>query len=151
MQPFDFDSLICPLSTKDIERCIPHRFPFLLIDRVIELRKGDMIKAIKNVTITEPFLQGHFPGNPVMPGVLIFEALAQAGAVLGKVTSDGRYESCLLTEISESRFRRVVSPGDTLVLLVKIARTRGPFYWFEAEALVENEAVATGKFSAKLT
>lgn len=151
MHQFDLNSLTMPMSTKDIERCIPHRYPFLLIDRVIELRKGEMIKAVKNVTITEPILQGHFPGNPVMPGVLIFEALAQAGAVLGKVTSEGKYNSCLLTEISESRFRRIVGPGDTLVLHVKIAKTRGQFYWFEAEALVDNEPAATGKFSAKLT
>ncbi len=145
-QSFDFK---VPMNIQDIEKCIPHRYPFLLIDRVLEYAVGERIVAIKNVSMVDPILQGHFPGNPIVPGVLIVEAMAQASAVLGKLTETD-CSSCLLTEVTEARFRRQVVPGDTLRMDVKVLRRRKPFFWFEGEATVDGEPAAFVKFSARL-
>src|SRR4051812_17720721 len=95
----------------DIQKCIPHRHPFLLIDRVLEASANERIVATKNISIADPVLQGHFPGNPVLPGVIIVEACAQATAVLGHLSYDAGLSACLLTEVTSARFRRPVVPG----------------------------------------
>lgn len=139
-----------PMGIPEIERCIPHRFPFLLVDKVLAYEPGVSIKAIKNVSIGDPVLQGHFPGNPVMPGVYMVEAMAQASAVLGKLSTEAS-DTCLLMEIDETRFRRIVRPGDTLELKIDVLKQRGNFFWFKGEATVDGELAASANFSAKLS
>lgn len=138
-----------PLGIQQIEQLIPHRSPFLLIDRVLEFEVGKSIVARKNVSMTDPSLQGHFPGNPVMPGVLIIESLAQASAVLGRLT-DPSASSVLLTEISSARFRKPIVPGDCVSIEVTVLKQRKPFYWFSGVAKVDGENVAEVAFSARL-
>src|SRR6202142_3964288 len=114
------------LDIIDIFNILPHRFPFLLIDRVIEIQRKQRIVAIKNVTINEPFFAGHFPNLPIMPGVLIIEALAQTGAVLLLSEVDDRYNKLVFfTGIERARFRRPVVPGDQLRLEVEVKAWRG--------------------------
>lgn len=137
-----------PMDTEAIQKCIPHRYPFLLVDRVTSLVPGDKIVAYRNISISESALQGHFPGDPVLPGVFIIEGLAQTAAVYGHLASGGTATGCLLSDVSEARFRKPVRPGDRLVYEVKIVRQRAHFLWFDATALVDGEAVATAKFSA---
>lgn len=137
-----------PLESKMIERCIPHRYPFLLVDKVIALEPKKMVKAIKNVSLSDPILQGHFPHQPVFPGVLLIEGMAQASAVLAYFSKPEGFTDILLTEVSQARFRRMIIPGDTLIFEVIIDRIRGNFGWFHGEASIDNEVVATCKFSA---
>ncbi len=114
------------MNIEQIMAVIPHRYPFLLIDRVIELEPGKRAVALKQVTINEPFFQGHFPTYPIMPGVLIIEALAQTGAVAGMVLPENQGKIALFAGIEGARFRRPVVPGDTLRLEVTIeAMKRG--------------------------
>jgi 3-hydroxyacyl-[acyl-carrier-protein] dehydratase len=121
---------------------LPHRYPFLLVDRVLELDKGKRIKALKNVTINEPFFMGHFPHRPVMPGVLMLEALAQAAAVLAfdslGVAPDDK-SVFYFAGIDGARFKRPVEPGDQLTLEVTLDRTRSGIYKFKARAMVGDE------------
>jgi 3-hydroxyacyl-[acyl-carrier-protein] dehydratase len=138
------------MEITQIQNMLPHRFPFLLIDRVIDYRANEFITAIKAVSNMEPYLQGHFPGNPVMPGVLMVEAMAQSSAILGKITKGEACDTCLLTEVADSRFRRMVVPGDTLRLHVTLLKSRKDFFWFEGEATVNGELAAAAKFTAKL-
>jgi 3-hydroxyacyl-[acyl-carrier-protein] dehydratase len=139
-----------PMGVPEIERCIPHRHPFLLIDKILEYEKSSFIKAIKTVSGKDPILQGHFPGNPVLPGVIIVEAMAQASAVLGKLSKGDDSNTCLLMEINQARFKRVVIPGDVLEMTIKVLKHRADFFWFSGEARVGNELAATAQFSAKL-
>jgi len=127
------------LDIKQIKDVIPHRYPFLLIDHVIEIEEGKRVLAKKNVTVNEPFFQGHFPDYPVMPGVLIVEALAQAGAVamLKKEGNEGKLG--FLAGIDACRFKRQVVPGDTLMLEVEITRLKGPIGKGKAKATVDGE------------
>ncbi|WP_117168435.1 3-hydroxyacyl-ACP dehydratase FabZ [Paraliobacillus sediminis] len=127
------------LDIQQIKETIPHRYPFLLIDEVIELEEGKRVVAKKNVTINEPFFQGHFPEYPVMPGVLIVEALAQAGAVamLKKEGNEGKIG--FLAGIDKCRFKRQVKPGDQLRLEVEITRLKGPIGKGKAIATVDGE------------
>ena len=141
-------SLKFPMDIQAIEKCIPHRYPFLLIDRVLDAAPNEFITAIKNVSMTDPVLQGHFPGNPVVPGVLIVEAMAQAAAVLGHLSYELGLTTCYLTEVQSARFRKPVVPGDTMRFEVKVLRRRPPFFWFEAQCLVDGEPVADVKLSA---
>jgi len=136
------------MELPDIEKCLPHRYPFLFIDRVTDLKPSESLIAIKNCSASDPILQGHFPGMPVFPGVLMIEALAQASAILGYYSKDDGYDQVLLTEVSGARFRRKVVPGDTLKLEIRLARMRQPFFWFEGEASVEGEMAAKVTFSA---
>lgn len=124
------------LSAREIQGVIPHRYPFLLVDRVLEIEAGRRIVAQKNVSIDEWFFHGHFPGFPIMPGVLIVEALAQAGAVLLLSDESVRGKIPLFAGINNCRFRSQVSPGDVLRLEVELASRRGPIGKARARALV---------------
>ena len=135
-----------------IMRMIPHRYPFLLIDRVEQIRKGESGIGIKNVTINEPFFQGHFPSEPVMPGVLIVEAMAHSAGVV-VVESLGMIDQDLLVyfmTIDNCRFRAKVAPGDVLELHVQITRSRAKVYRFASKAFVKGKLVAEAEFSAML-
>jgi 3-hydroxyacyl-[acyl-carrier-protein] dehydratase len=129
-------------DASEIQRLIPHRYPFLLIDRVLELEPGKRVVGVKSVTANEPFFQGHFPGYPIMPGVLVLEALAQAGAVL--LLSDERQKDKLplFAGIDRCRFRRPVVPGDQLRLEIEFTMWRGPIGRGRARATVEGAVAA---------
>ncbi len=133
-----------PLDIQEILRLLPHRYPFLLIDRVLDYTAGEQITCIKNVTINEPFFQGHFPVEPVMPGVLIIEGMAQAGAVLAFLTEQERVGDSLVyfTGIDKARFRRKVVPGDQIVFEVAIVRRKGKVIKMECKALVDGAVAA---------
>jgi 3-hydroxyacyl-[acyl-carrier-protein] dehydratase len=130
------------MDIHQILRKLPHRYPFLLVDRVLELEKGVRIKALKNVTINEPFFTGHFPHRPVMPGVLMLEALAQAAAVLSFETLGTEPDEQTVyyfAGIDSARFKRPVGPGDQLVLDVTMGRAKAGIFKFQAKALVGDE------------
>ena len=123
---------------------LPHRYPFLLIDRVVEIEAGKSLSAIKNVTINEPFFQGHFPNQPVMPGVLILEAMAQATGLLAFSDMGEAHKSKLymLVGIDKSRFRGQVVPGDQLLLNISLKRNMRGIGMYQCQALVDGEVVA---------
>jgi len=126
---------------------LPHRYPFLLIDRVIDFTPGESLTAIKNVTINEPIFTGHFPGMPIFPGVLILEALAQATGILGfkTVTERAENELYLFAAIDEARFKKPVLPGDTMVLEVKFLKERRNMWKFYGEAKVDGQIVCSAE------
>lgn len=135
-----------------IKRMIPHRYPFLLIDRVDDIYKNKSAIGIKNVTNNEPHFQGHFPDKPIMPGVMIVEAMAQTAGVL-VVETLGMIDQNLLVyfmTLDKTRFRRLVEPGDVLELHCKILRGRGKIWKFFAEGKVKGEVVAEAEFSAMI-
>jgi 3-hydroxyacyl-[acyl-carrier-protein] dehydratase len=141
------------IDLEGIKDRIPHRDPMLMIDRVVAITPGESATAIKDVTGKEPFFEGHFPGHPIMPGVLIVEAMAQTAAVvvvdmMGKVDK-GRYVVYFMT-MDEARFRRPVLPGDTLRVEVKKQRQRGNVWRFHGTAFVGHERTAEATFSAML-
>jgi beta-hydroxyacyl-ACP dehydratase FabZ len=131
------------LDARAIQEFLPHRYPFLLVDRIVELVPLERIVGIKQVTINEPFFQGHFPGAPVMPGVLVVEALAQCGAVLAlREIADRDKKLVLFSGIDNARFRRPVVPGDTLTLEVTALRFRQRAQRMRGEAKVNGQLVA---------
>src|SRR6266404_3927457 len=131
------------LDSQAIKKLLPHRYPFLFVDRIIELKPLERIVGIKQVSINEPFFQGHFPGAPVMPGVLVVEALAQVGAVLAlREIEDRDQKLVLFTGIREARFRRPVVPGDTLTLEVTALRIGSRIQRMRGEAKVDGQLVA---------
>src|SRR5438067_729978 len=134
------------LSNADIQKIIPHRYPFLLVDKIIEIEYGVRAVGIKNVTANEPFFMGHFPGFPVMPGVLIIEAIAQVGAVatLGMPANKGKM--AFFAGVDEVRFKRQVVPGDTLRIEVTLTRVRGPIGQGTGEATVDGQLACRGSF-----
>ncbi len=139
------------LDVREIMDRIPHRYPFLLVDRVIELVPGQRIVAIKNVTMNEPFFQGHFPNAPVMPGVLIIEALAQAGAVLLLSDIPDRASKLVyFTGIDEARFRRPVVPGDQIRLTMDVLKLRSRTCKMRGKAEVEGELAAEADIMSAL-
>lgn len=126
-----------------IMKLLPHRYPFLLVDKVLECDEKEHIVAIKNVTVNEPFFQGHFPDNPVMPGVLQIEAMAQVGGLLMiEAASDGARVSTYLMAVNAVKFRRLVRPGDQLRIEVKLERRRGPTARFAGRITVDGEATS---------
>jgi 3-hydroxyacyl-[acyl-carrier-protein] dehydratase len=139
------------LENIDIQRILPHRFPMLLIDRVIEHERKQRIVAIKSVTVNEPFFAGHFPGFPIMPGVLIVEALAQAGGVLLLSEIEDREDKLMVfSGIDQARFRKPVVPGDQLRLEVKVLGWRSNFAKMEGRAYVGDQLVAEAVLSCAL-
>jgi 3-hydroxyacyl-[acyl-carrier-protein] dehydratase len=133
-----------PLDTTAIKALLPHRYPFLLIDRVVEFEKNQRVLCYKNVTCNEQFFEGHFPGHPVMPGVLVLEALAQAGGVLTQLSHDGDPADRLfyLVKIDGAKFSRMVVPGDRLDLEVSLKRTIRNMALFAGIARVDGQQVA---------
>ena len=143
------------VATIDIMRImemIPHRFPFLMIDKVVELRPNEVAVGVKNVSINEPFFQGHFPRQPVMPGVLIIESMAQTAAVLVVESLGGAAAGKLVyfMTVDDGRFRKPVFPGDTLVVRVVKLRNRGNVWKFRGEARVDDALMASATFSAMI-
>lgn len=137
----------------DIQEIIPHRYPFLLVDKVVEFEAKKRILAIKNVTANEPFFQGHFPGRPLMPGVLIVEALAQSSAILAKKSEveslkDGDF---LLVSVDKFKFKRAVEPGDVLALESTFQKSKGPLWITDCVATVNGEIAAKGVVSAMIS
>ncbi len=141
-----------PIDIMRIMELIPHRSPFLLIDRIVDLRLGESAVAIKNVTINEPFFQGHFPRQAVMPGVLIIESMAQTAAVLVVETLEGTAAGKLVyfMSIERARFRRPVFPGDSMRVAVTKLRRRGNFWKFRGEASVDGKLMAEAVFAAMI-
>lgn len=131
---------------------IPHRYPMLLVDQLTEIRRGDSAVGIKCVTMNEPFFQGHFPGKPVMPGVLIVEAMAQTAAafVMLGMEEEAKEKLAYFMSIDGAKFRKPVVPGDRLELHIKILRHRGPVWRFKAEAKVDDQTVAEAGFTAMI-
>jgi 3-hydroxyacyl-[acyl-carrier-protein] dehydratase len=138
------------LNLEEICRILPHRYPFLLIDRVLSLETGKNLVAIKNVTINEPFFQGHFPGRPIMPGVLLIEAAAQAGAVLALLSTPEHLgnPSIFLMGVDKVRFRQPVVPGDQLRLEITTIRSGKRFWKMQGMVYVEGNLVMEGEILA---
>jgi len=136
-----------PVDVNRIQALLPHRYPFLLVDRVLELEPNQRILAVKNVSINEPFFQGHFPGHPVMPGVLVLEALAQAGGLLTQLSAgdaaNKQEKLFYLVKIDNARFSRMVVPGDRLELEVKLKRMIRNMAMYECAASVDGKQVAS--------
>ncbi|THF73125.1 3-hydroxyacyl-ACP dehydratase FabZ [Cohnella fermenti] len=139
------------LNVEQIQQIIPHRPPFLLIDRILELEPGKRAVGLKNVTMNEPHFVGHFPGFPVMPGVLILEALAQVGATAILAVEANKGKIGLFAGVDEFRWRGQVVPGDTLTLEVEIVRLKGPVGKGQATAKVGDKVVAEGQLMFALT
>ncbi len=138
------------VNIDEIRKLLPHRYPFLLVDRIIELELSKRIVGIKNVTYNEPFFTGHFPDKPIMPGVLILEAMAQTGGVLAFKSFPGMEGSVFFTGIDDARFRKPVIPGDQLKLVVEVVRHRREIWVFDGKALVDNDIVAEARIMAML-
>lgn len=133
-------------------RLLPHRYPFLLVDRIIDIDQDNSAIGIKNVTVNEPHFQGHFPEQPVMPGVLIVEAMAQtAGAICLITMGDGKPSLVYFMTIDNAKFRRPVMPGDRLELHVKKLKRRGNIWRFQCEGIVDGTKVAEAEISAMMT
>jgi 3-hydroxyacyl-[acyl-carrier-protein] dehydratase len=137
------------LNTHEIMKMLPHRYPFLLVDRIVELEEGKRVVGIKNVTINEPFFQGHFPGHPIMPGVLIIEAMAQVGGILAMLTDKiSNDKVTYFTGIDNARFRKPVVPGDVLRLELEMINCRRGLYCFQGKAYVGDTLVAEAELKA---
>jgi 3-hydroxyacyl-[acyl-carrier-protein] dehydratase len=140
------------LELEELMRILPHRYPMLMIDRLIEIRPGESAVGVKNVSYNEPFFQGHFPQKPIMPGVMMIEAMAQAAAAFTSYTEnlDAEGKIVLFMGVDRARFRRPVVPGDQLLIRVSTAQRRPPVWRFEGEATVDGKRVAEASFAAML-
>ncbi len=136
------------IDIDEIRKLLPHRYPFLLVDRIVELELSKRIVGIKNVTFNEPFFTGHFPERPIMPAVLILEAMAQTGGVLAFKSFPGVEGSVFFTGIDDARFRKPVIPGDQLKLIVEVVRHRREMWVFDGKALVDDDVVAEARIMA---
>ncbi len=138
------------MDIKEILATLPHRYPFLMVDRVIEMETGVKAVGIKNVSMNEPFFQGHFPGNPVMPGVLIVEALAQLAGILA-FQSGVQGKTVYFMSIEKVKFRRIVIPGDQLRLEVNVIHRRGNVWKFSGNAFVGDKLTSEAEFTAMVS
>lgn len=138
------------IDINEIMTILPHRYPFLLVDKIVELVEGERAKGIKNVTVNEPFFQGHFPGHPVMPGVLIVESMAQVGGILAFKSANVADQVLYFMGIDDARFRKPVLPGDRLELTVEVLRRRGKVWSLKGEAFVDGALVAEAKLLATI-
>lgn len=138
------------LDVKEILKSIPHRYPFLLVDRIVEINGNEKVVGIKNVTINDNFFQGHFPNHPVMPGVLICEAMAQVGAIFAHNARGGMADDkvFVLTGLDNVKFKRPVEPGDQLRMELTCLKRRGSFWKMQGIATVEGKLVAQAEISA---
>lgn len=141
-----------PIDIRQIMDMIPHRYPLLLVDRVIDYVPNERATGLKNVTFNEPHFQGHFPGVPVMPGVLIIEAMAQTAAILVVHSQNlqGQGKLVYFMTIDQCKFRKPVGPGDTMHVQVTTIKQRGPVWKFKGEALVDGNLVAEAEFGAMI-
>ncbi|HBR18442.1 MAG: 3-hydroxyacyl-[acyl-carrier-protein] dehydratase FabZ [Deltaproteobacteria bacterium RIFCSPLOWO2_12_FULL_43_16] len=147
------------IDINEILKILPHRYPFLLVDRVVEFEAGKKAKGIKNVTINEPFFQGHFPGHPIMPGVLIIEAMAQVGGILAfksapppvpLMEGDKGGGAVYFMGIDKAKFRKPVLPGDRLELVLEVTKQRGVIWVFKGEAFVDGNLVSEAELMATI-
>ncbi len=140
------------VGIEKILKSLPHRYPFLLVDKIVELEVGKKIVAIKNVTFNEPHFLGHFPDHPIMPGVLIIEAMAQAGALMVTAAEDFNAEDKLVyfMSIDGAKFRKPVIPGDVLELHIDVVQNRGPVWKLSAVAIVDGQKVSEAQLSAMI-
>lgn len=138
------------MNINEIMQYLPHRYPFLLVDRIIDLQPGKSITGIKNVTFNEPFFQGHFPGQPIMPGVLIIEAMAQVAGIAA-FSSGMEGKAVYFMSIEKAKFRRPVVPGDQLRLEIKVLQQRGNVWKFSGAATVEGKLASEADFTAMVT
>ena len=138
------------MNINEIMQHLPHRYPFLLVDRIIDLQPGKGITGIKNVTFNEPFFQGHFPGQPIMPGVLIIEAMAQVAGIAA-FSSDMEGKAVYFMSIEKAKFRRPVVPGDQLRLEIKVLQHRGNVWKFSGAATVDGKLASEADFTAMVT
>ncbi len=145
------------LNVTQIQEILPHRYPFLLIDRVVELNAGEDMTAYKNVTTNEEIFQGHFPGHPIYPGVMIIEGLAQAGGLLAFESLDNankedtKNKVVYFMSIDKAKFRSPVTPGDRLEYRVSILKHKGKVWFFDAKAYVDEKLVAEAELKAMIT
>jgi 3-hydroxyacyl-[acyl-carrier-protein] dehydratase len=140
-------TLALPLEAAEIMRILPHRYPFLLVDRIVELEPGKRAVGMKQVTANEPHFTGHFPGRPIMPGVLMVEALAQTAGIAVLTLDEYRGKLGLFAGIDECRFRRLVIPGDTLLLKVDVEKLRGMFGRVKGVASVDGDVAVEATLS----
>jgi len=138
------------MEVQEILNILPHRYPFLLVDRILEMEPGKRIVGLKNVTLNEPFFQGHFPGHPIMPGVLIIEAMAQVGGVLAFRSGGDKESLVYFVGIDKAKFRKPVVPGDQLRIEVSVLQHRSTVWRLRAEAYVEDARVCEAELMAAL-
>ena len=140
------------MDIKEIQRVLPHRYPFLLVDKILEIELGKRIVGIKNVTINEPFFQGHFPGHPVMPGVLIIEAMAQVGGVLAFKSTEEKmdisHKLVYFAGIDKAKFRKPVLPGDQLRFELEVIHVKEPYWKLKGIAMVDGKKVCEAELMA---
>lgn len=141
-----------PMDIREIMNYLPHRYPFLLVDRIVELVPGQKVTGLKNVTINEPFFQGHFPGTPIMPGVLILEAMAQAGGVLAIASLPDKEQGSLMyfMGLDQVKFRKPVVPGDQLILELEVLKQRAKIMKLAGTAKVDGQVVAEAQLMATI-
>ncbi|NKB21960.1 MAG: 3-hydroxyacyl-ACP dehydratase FabZ [Alphaproteobacteria bacterium] len=152
MDSIDKESVISEINIDRIMELIPHRYPFLMIDRIVDVVPGESATGIKNVTINEPCFQGHFPGQPIFPGVLIVEAMAQTSAAMAVITLGEASEGKLVyfMTIENARFRKPVTPGDQLHIHVNRRASRGKVWKFNSQAKVNDDVVAEASYAAMI-
>lgn len=138
------------MDIQKIMQYLPHRYPFLLVDRIIDMQQGESIVGIKNVTFNEPFFQGHFPGQPIMPGVLIVEAMAQVAGIAA-FSSGMEGKTVYFMSIEKAKFRRPVIPGDQLRIEIKVLQHRGKVWKFSGSASVNGKVASEAEFTAMVT
>jgi len=138
------------IDITEIQKILPHRYPFLLVDKILELEPSVKATGLKNVTINEPFFQGHFPGHPIMPGVLLIEAMAQVAGILALKTTDVKDQIIYFMGIDKARFRRPVVPGDTLIINVTVSKIRGPILSCKGIITVGDDVAAEASFLATI-